>query len=106
VHEERRQARALVGNLNVLDPRTAQAARSVAEAVHAARVGGESLDGLGLQEALADVVVVGGSEEIGRGARVLARGGALAADLLQRLRHARPLLEPHAVVVHPRRRQP
>jgi hypothetical protein len=51
-----------------------------------------------VQEALAHVVIVGGTQQVGRGAGILAAMGVLAPGLLHGLGQPRPLHEPCAIV--------
>jgi len=101
VHENSGKRSALVRYLNVLDARPPHELRRVAEAFDAAAIRIEPL-GLRLQEALADVVVVGRAQEIGRGARAPALGEQPAAGCFDRAGLARPFAEPRGVVAQVR----
>ena len=68
MHVNRRQAGAVIGNFNVLDARPLDEFRRVAETIDAPHVGLVALLALGLQEALADVIISAGALQILRAA--------------------------------------
>src|SRR5262249_26559032 len=97
MHQQGGEGGSLERDLDVLYARARGLARGVAEAVHAALVGLQPL-ALGLEEALADVVVVRRAEQHPRCCSVSSGGEMLAPGLLDGFALARPLAEPGLVV--------
>ena len=86
-----RQARALVGNFDVLHARPLDVFGRVPEAGNAAHIGVEPVLALRLQEALTNMVIGAGAVEVLRATRGEAFGDALPTDVFHLARLARPV---------------
>src|SRR6185437_1213197 len=95
---DRRQAGAVIGNLDVFQARPPDVRGGIAQAMYAAHVSVVARFALGLQEALADMIIGAGALEILRAAGGVAFGETLAAAVLDGARLARPFAEPGVVV--------
>ena len=97
MHEQRREPTALERNLDMLDPRAHDDPGGIAKAIDAALVRFQSLR-LGLQEAFAHVIVVGGAQQIRCGSGLAPLSQVRTAGMLDGLGFARPFAKPRAVV--------
>ena len=98
VDVDRRQAGAVIGNFDVLQARPSDVLGRVAQGLHAAHVSVVACLALGLQEALADMIIGAGALEILRAAGDVTLGDPLAAAVLDGARLARPFAKPGVVV--------
>src|SRR6187397_1595107 len=97
----RREARAIVRNFDMLHAWPLDVFRRVPEARNATHIGVESLFALRLQETLADVVIGAGAVQILRAAGGKAFGDAFPPGVFDRPRLACPFAEPSIVVADP-----
>jgi hypothetical protein len=98
MHQQRRQRRALVGNLDVFDARATHERGRVAKCLHRSGVDVETAPCLRLQEALAGLVVAGRAQQTGGGGLRVAGFLRRAPARLDGLAHAGPFRKPGGVV--------
>ena len=98
MHIDGGNARALIGNFDVLQARALDVLSRLAQAVHAAHIGIEPVLALRLQEALADVVIGARALQILCAAQGAPVGDAFATAVLDGAGFACPFPEPGIVV--------
>ena len=98
MHIDCRQAGVAIGNFDVLQARPLDVFRRVAQGLHATHIGVVAFLALGLQKALAHMIIGAGALEILRAAHRMAFGDAFAAAVLDDARLERPFTKPGIIV--------